>query len=57
MVNMLAAAKQLYEWFSLSFCHTSSTSDVYAKVQGQKSKVKVTEVTTQFSRFWTVTPV
>ena len=27
------------------------------KGQGQRSKVKVTEVTTQLSRFWTVTPV
>ena len=31
--------------------------NVHAKGQGQKSKVKVTEVTTQLSRFWTVTPV
>ena len=31
--------------------------DVYAKVQGQKSKFKVTEVKTQISRFGTITPV
>ena len=32
-------------------------SDVYAKGQGQRSKIKVTEVNTQLSRFRTVTPV
>ena len=32
-------------------------SDVHARGQGQRSKVKVTEVKTQFSRFRTVTPV
>ena len=32
-------------------------SDVHAKGQGQRSKVKVTEVTTQLYRFRTVTPV
>ena len=36
---------------------TSDKSDVHAKGQGQKSKVKVTEVTTQLHRFRTVTPV
>ena len=36
---------------------TSDRSDVYAKGQGQRSKVKVTEVTTQLNRFRTVTPV
>ena len=36
---------------------TSDRSDVHAKDQGQKSKVKVTEVTTQLYRFRTVTPV
>ena len=36
---------------------TSDRSDVHAKVQGQRSKVKVTEVTTQLYRFRTVTPV
>ena len=77
----LAAAKQLYEWFSLSvhlsvclshlflLCShyhiimefsgviTNDRSDVYAKCQGQRPKVKVTEVKTQFSCFWTVTRV
>ena len=36
---------------------TCDRSDVHAKVQGQRSKNKVTEVTTQLSRFRTVTPV
>ena len=31
--------------------------DVHAKGQGQRSKIKVAEVMTPFSRFWTVTPV
>ena len=36
---------------------TNDKSDVHAKGQGQRSKVKVTEVNTQLSGFWTVTPV
>ena len=36
---------------------TNDQSDVHAKGQGQKSEVKVTEVTTQLNRFRTVTPV
>ena len=36
---------------------TNDQSKVYAKGQGQRSKVKVTEVTTQLNRFRTVTPV
>ena len=36
---------------------TNHKSDVHAKGQGQRSKVKVTEVTTQLNRFRTVTPV
>ena len=36
---------------------TSDKSDLHAKGQGQRSKVKVTEVTTQLNRFRTVTPV
>ena len=36
---------------------TTDQGNVYAKVQGQRSKVKVTEVTTQLDRFRTVTPV
>ena len=36
---------------------TMVKSDVHAKGQGQSSKVKVTEVTTQLNRFRTVTPV
>ena len=35
---------------------TIDKSDVHAKDQGQRSKVKVTEVKTQFSRFRAVTP-
>ena len=36
---------------------TNDKSDVHAKGQGQRSKVKVTEVTTQLNGFRTVTPV
>ena len=36
---------------------TNDQRKVHAKGQGQRSKVKVTEVTTQLSRFRTVTPV
>ena len=41
----------------LSGVITNDKSDVHAKGQGQRSKVKVTEVTTQLNRFRTVTPV
>ena len=36
---------------------TNDKNKVHAKGQGQRSKVKVTEVTTQLNRFRTVTPV
>ena len=36
---------------------TNDKSKVHAKGKGQRSKVKVTEVTTQLNRFRTVTPV
>ena len=36
---------------------TNDRSDIHAKGQGHKSKVKVTEVVTHLSRFRTVTPV
>ena len=36
---------------------TNDKNDVRAKGHGQRSKVKVTEVNTQLSRFRTVTPV
>ena len=36
---------------------TNDKSDVHAKGQDQRSKVKVTEATTQLNSFWTVTPV
>ena len=35
---------------------TMDKRDVHTKGQGQRSKVKVTEVKTQLSHFWTVTP-
>ena len=79
---ILAATKQLYEWYFLSIClsvyrsvtpfwlwshHliimkfsgviTKDQGKVHAKGHGQRSKVKVTEVTTQLNRFRTVTPV
>ena len=76
---LLAATKQLYEWFSPSVCPsvhptfwlcshhriimnfsvviTNVESDVHAKGQAQMSKVKITEVITQLSRFRTVSPV
>ena len=44
----------------MKFSGVKSTNDqgkVHAKGQGQRSKVKVTEVTTQLNRFRTVTPV
>ena len=40
-----------------SWVITMVRSDVHAKGQGQRWKVKVTEVNTQFSRFRTLTPV
>ena len=36
---------------------TNDRSDVHANSQGQRSKIRVTEVMTPFSRFRTVTPV
>ena len=36
---------------------TNDRSDIHAQGQGQRSNVKVTEVTTQLNRFRTVTPV
>ena len=36
---------------------TNDRSDIHAKGQGQRSKVKVTQVNTQLSRFRTITPV
>ena len=53
--------------FSLCFHHSiimkfsgviaNDRSGVYAKGRGQRSKVKVTEINTQLSRFRTITPV
>ena len=40
-----------------SWVFTNDQSKVHAKGLSQRSKVKVTEVTTQLNRFWTVTPV
>ena len=44
-------------FMKFSGVNTIDRSDVHVKVQSQRSKVKVTEVKTQFSCFWTVTPV
>ena len=76
--QILAATKQLYEWYFLSLCPsvtpfwlcshhriimkftgviTKDQGGLHAKGRGQRSKVKVTEVTTQLDRFRTVTPV
>ena len=41
----------------LSGVFTNDQRKVHAKGQGQRSKVKDTEVTTQLNCFWTVTPV
>ena len=41
----------------ISGVFTNDKSDVHAKGQGHRSKVKVTKVNTQLSRFRTVTPV
>ena len=48
-----------YQRFFMKFSGviTNDKSDVHAKGHGQRSKVKVTEVTTQLNRFRTVTPV
>ena len=43
--------------FKFSGVITNDQRKVHAKGQGQRSKVKVTEVTTQLNRFRTVTPV
>ena len=81
-IIVLAATKQLYEWYFLSVCPsvrpsvtpfwlcshhrvimkfsgviTKDQGKVHAKGQVQRSKVKVTEVTTQLNRIRTVTPV
>ena len=45
-----------HEIFSYT-CITNDRSEVHAKGQGQRSKVKVTEVKTQINHFRTVTPV
>ena len=46
-----------HEIFNFQELSPMNKSDVHAKCQGQRSKVKVTEVTTQLNRFQTVTPV
>ena len=67
-LDILAVTKQPYEWFILSVCPSvcpshlfhyvpNDRSDVHAKGQGQRSKVKVTVVKTQFNGFLAVTPV
>ena len=47
----------LSSWNFQELLPVTSKSDVHAKGQGQRSKVKVTEVTIQLNRFRTVTPV
>ena len=48
-----------HHWIIMKFSEviTNDQRKVHAKGQGQRSKVKVTEVTTQLNRFRTVTPV
>ena len=48
-----------HHWIIMKFSGviTNDQRKVHAKVQDQRSKVKVTEVTTQLNRFRTVTPV
>ena len=48
-----------HHWIIMKFSGviTTDQGNVHAKGQGQRSKVKVTEVTTQLSRFRTVTRV
>ena len=59
----LSVRHTFFTMFPSSYHHeisgviTNDKSDVHAKGQGQRSKVKVTEVTTQLNRFRTVTPV
>ena len=59
----LSVCHTFFTMFLSSYHHefseviTIDKSDVHAKSQGQRSKVKVTEVTTQLNRFRTVTPV
>ena len=56
----LVRPSHLFDYFPIivsSWVITNGKSDVHAKDQGQRSKVKVTEVMTLFSRFRTVTPV
>ena len=58
----LSVCHTFFTMFPSSYHHgfsgviTVVKSDVHAKGQGQRSKVKVTEVTTQLSRFRTLTP-
>ena len=59
-ITMWPSLKTLLSFFSLmkfSGVITIDRRDVRAKGEGQRSKVKVTEVMTPFSRFRTVTPV
>ena len=67
IVQSVSLSVGLSDLLSLCFHHRSimkfsgvntiERSDVHANGQGQRSKVKVTEVKTQFSRFRTITPV
>ena len=59
----LSVSYTFFTMFPSSYHHEISRNhyhwqnDVHTKGKGQRSKVKVTEVKTQFSRFRTVTPV
>ena len=59
----LSVCRTFLTMFPSSYHHeisgviTKDQGKVHAKGQGQRSKVKVTEVTTQLNRFRTVTPV
>ena len=55
-VTLFSLCSHRYIIMKLSGVIIMDRSDVHAKYQGQRSKVKVTEVKTQLSRFRTVTP-
>ena len=60
-LSVCPPATPFFTMFPSSYHHerviTNDQSEIHAKGQGQRSKVKVTEVKTQLKRFWTVTPV
>ena len=59
-VRLSVCPSHLFDYVPIivsSWNFTSDQGNVHAKGQGQRSKVKVTEVATQLSRYRTVTPV